>query len=172
MDSKNGITNLEFEVPTRGLLGFRSQFVTLTKGEGIMYSSFSHYDEFKGNIEKREVGSMISGFPGVAMAYSLWNLEERGPIFIDPQTEVYEGMVIGEHLKGGDLVVNPTKNKQLTNMRASGSDEAIRLTPPRKFTLEEALDYISTDEYVEVTPGNVRIRKKYLTESERKKQGK
>ena len=100
MDTKNGITNLEFEVPTRGLLGFRSQFVTQTKGEGIMYSAFSHYEEFKGAIEKREVGSMISGFPGNAMAYSLWKLEERGPIFIDPQTEVYEGMVIGEHLKG------------------------------------------------------------------------
>jgi GTP-binding protein len=172
MDTKNGITNLEFEVPTRGLLGFRSQFITLTKGEGIMYSSFSHYDDYKGAIEKREVGSMISGFPGVAMAYSLWNLEERGPIFIEPQTEVYEGMVIGEHLKGGDLVVNPTKNKQLTNMRASGSDEAIRLTPPRKFSLEEALDYISSDEYVEVTPSAVRIRKKYLTEADRKRSGK
>ena len=117
-----------------------------------MYSAFSHYEDYKGTIEKREVGSMISGTPGNAMAYSLWKLEERGPIFIDPQTEVYEGMVIGEHLKGGDLVVNPTKNKQLTNMRASGTDEAVRLTPPRKFTLEEALDYISTDEYVEVTP--------------------
>ncbi len=172
MDTKNGITNLEFEVPTRGLLGFRSQFVTLTKGEGIMYSAFSHYEDYKGSIEKREVGSMISGFPGTAMAYSLWKLEERGPIFIDPQTEVYEGMVIGEHLKGGDLVVNPTKNKQLTNMRASGTDEAVRLTPPRKFTLEEALDYISTDEYVEVTPTNVRIRKKGLTEADRKKSGK
>jgi GTP-binding protein len=172
MDTKNGITNLEFEVPTRGLLGFRSQFVTLTKGEGIMYSSFSNYDDFRGPIEKREVGSMISGFPGVAMAYSLWNLEDRGPIFIEPQTEVYEGMIIGEHLKGGDLVVNPTKNKQLTNMRASGTDEAVRLTPPRKFTLEEALDYISSDELVEVTPSAVRLRKKYLLEADRKRAGK
>lgn len=137
-----------------------------------MYSAFSHYEDYKGPIEKREVGSMISGVGGNAMAYSLWKLEERGPIFIDPQTEVYEGMVIGEHLKGGDLVVNPTKNKQLTNMRASGTDEAVRLTPPRKFTLEEALDYISTDEYVEVTPSNVRIRKKGLTEGDRKKGGK
>lgn len=99
MDTKNGITNLEFEVPTRGLLGFRSQFVTQTKGEGIIYSAFSHYEDYKGAIEKREVGSMISGVGGSAMAYSLWKLEERGPIFIDPQTEVYEGMVIGEHLK-------------------------------------------------------------------------
>ncbi len=172
MDTKNGITNLEFEVPTRGLLGFRSQFVTQTKGEGIIYSAFSHYEDYKGAIEKREVGSMISGVGGSAMAYSLWKLEERGPIFIDPQTEVYEGMVIGEHLKWGDLVVNPTKNKQLTNMRASGTDEAVRLTPPRKFTLEEALDYISSSEYVEVTPLNIRIRKKGLTEAERKREGK
>lgn len=172
MDTKNGITNLEFEVPTRGLLGFRSQFVTQTKGEGIIYSAFSHYEDYKGTIEKREVGSMISGVGGSAMAYSLWKLEERGPIFIDPQTEVYEGMVIGEHLKWGDLVVNPTKNKQLTNMRASGTDEAVRLTPPRKFTLEEALDYISSSEYVEVTPLNIRIRKKGLTEAERKREGK
>ncbi len=169
MDTKNGITNLEFEVPTRGLLGFRSQFVTLTKGEGIMYSSFSHYDDFKWPIEKREVGSMISGFWGVTMAYSLWKLEERGPIFIDPGIEVYEGMIIGEHLKGGDLVVNPTKNKQLTNMRASGTDEAVRLTPPRKFTLEEALDYIGNDEYVEVTPNSIRLRKVGLTENDRKR---
>ncbi|MDD2745017.1 MAG: translational GTPase TypA [Candidatus Gracilibacteria bacterium] len=169
MDTKNGITNLEFEVPTRGLLGFRSLFVTQTKGEGIIYSAFSHYEEYKGSIEKREVGCMISGVGGNAMAYSLWKLEERGPIFIDPQTEVYEGMVIGEHLKGGDLVVNPTKNKQLTNMRASGTDEAVRLTPPRKFSLEEALDYISTNEYVEVTPSNIRIRMKGLTEADRKR---
>lgn len=172
METNLGITNLEFEVPTRGLLGFRSQFITLTKGEGIMYSSFSHYDEYRGAIEKREVGSMISGFPGVAMAYSLWNLEDRGPIFIDPQTEVYEGMIIGEHLKGGDLIVNPTKNKQLTNMRASGTDEAVRLTPPRKFSLEEAIDYISPDELVEVTPSTIRLRKKYLLESDRKRAGK
>lgn len=119
MSTENGITSMEFEIPTRGLLGFRSIFTVDTKGEGIMYSSFSKYDEYKGPIEKREVGSMISGFPGTAMAYSLWKLEERGPILIEPTTEVYEGMVIGEHLKGGDLIVNPTKNKQLTNMRAS-----------------------------------------------------
>jgi GTP-binding protein len=115
---------------------------------------------------------MISGCPGTAMAYSLWKLEERGPILIDPTTEVYEGMIIGEHLKGGDLVVNPTKNKQLTNIRASGTDEAIRLTPIRKMTLEDCLDYIGPDEYVEATPKSLRIRKKYLTENERKRHGK
>ncbi len=172
MKTENGITSMEFEVPTRGLLGFRSIFTVDTKGEGIMYSSFSKYDVFKGPIEKREVGSMISGFPGTAMAYSLWKLEERGPILIEPTTEVYEGMVIGEHLKGGDLIVNPTKNKQLTNMRASGTDEAVRLTPIRKMTLEDCLDYIGSDEYVEVTPSTLRIRKKFLTENERKRGGK
>lgn len=106
------------------------------------------------------------------MAFSLWNLEERGPILIEPGTEVYEGMIIGEHLKGSDLVVNPTKNKQLTNMRASGTDEAIRLTPIRKMTLEDCLDYIGDDELVEVTPVSLRLRKKWLTENERKKNGK
>jgi GTP-binding protein len=171
MKTENGITSMEFEVPTRGLLGFRSMFIIETKGEGIMYSSFSHYDEFRGPIEKRDVGSMISGFAGMTMAYSLWKLEERGPMLIEPATAVYEGMIIGEHLKGGDLVVNPNKNKQLTNMRASGADEAIRLTPIRKMTLEDALDYIKDDEYVEVTPRSIRLRKKYLTENERKKYG-
>ncbi len=172
MNTVNGITNMEFEVPTRGLLGFRSRFVIETKGEGIIYSSFSHYDDFRGPIEKRDVGSMISGNPGIAMAYSLWKLEERGPILIDPTTELYEGMIIGEHLKGGDLVVNATKNKQLTNMRASGTDEAIRLTPIRQMTLEDCLDYIGEDELVEVTPKSLRLRKKWLTEGERKKGGK
>ena len=172
MNTVNGITNMEFEVPTRGLLGFRSRFVIETKGEGIIYSSFSHYDDFRGPIEKRDVGSMISGNPGIAMAYSLWKLEERGPILIDPTTELYEGMIIGEHLKGGDLVVNATKNKQLTNMRASGTDEAIRLTPIRQMTLEDCLDYIGEDELVEVTPKSLRLRKKWLTEGERKRGGK
>jgi GTP-binding protein len=172
MNTVNGVTNMEFEVPTRGLLGFRSRFVIETKGEGIIYSSFSHYDDYKGPIEKRDVGSMISGFGGTAMAFSLWNLEERGPILIEPGTEVYEGMIIGEHLKGSDLIVNPTKNKQLTNMRASGTDEAIRLTPIRKMTLEDCLDYIGDDELVEVTPESLRLRKKWLTENERKKNGK
>jgi GTP-binding protein len=171
MIDENGLTNLEFLVPTRGLLGFKSEFTTITKGEGILTSGFEKYDAYKGEIEKREVGSMISGEVGTAMAFSLWNLQDRGPIFIDAGTEVYEGMIIGEHLKWGDLTVNPTKNKQLTNMRASGTDEAMRLIPPRKFTLEDALDYIWPDEYVEVTPSKVRLRKKYLTENERKRFG-
>jgi len=169
MKNEGGNTIMEFLVPTRGLLGFRGEFLVDTKGEGIVYSSFSHYEEYKGPIEKREAGSMISGCGGVAMAYSLWNLEARGPLFIEPTVEVYEGMIIGESLKGGDLTVNPTKNKQLTNMRASGTDEAIRLTSIHKMTLEDALEYIQQDEYVEITPKTIRLRKKYLTENDRKK---
>lgn len=169
MIDENGLTNLEFLVPTRGLLGFKNEFTTITKGEGILTSAFEKYDEYKGEIEKRLVGSMIAGESGKAMAYSLWKLQERWPIFIEPGTELYEWMIIGEHLKWGELVVNATKNKQLTNVRASGSDEALTLIPIRKFTLEDALDYIGPDEYVEVTPNHVRLRKKYLNENDRKK---
>jgi GTP-binding protein len=171
MNTVNGVTSMEFDVPTRGLLGFRSRFVIETKGEGIIYSSFDHYEEYKGAIEKRSVGSMISACGGMTMAFSLFNLQDRGPILVDPAVEIYEGMIIGEHLKGSDLVVNPTKNKQLTNMRASGTDEAIRLTPIRQMTLEDCLDYIGDDEYVEVTPKSLRLRKKWLTETDRKKNG-
>lgn len=169
MQTQRGLANLEFLIPTRWLLGFKREFTTMTKGEGIIYSSFEKYDAYAGDILKREVGSMISGEKWVTMAYSLWKLQERGPIFVQPQTEIYEWMIIGEHLKWGDLVVNATKNKQLTNVRASGSDEALKLTPPRIMTLEDALDYIAEDEYVEITPGTVRLRKKWLTENERKK---
>lgn len=169
MVPENGLTNLEFIVPTRGLLGFKSEFTTITKGEGILASSFEEYSPYKGPIEKREVGSMIAWETGTAMAYSLWKLQDRGPIFIEPGTEVYEGMILWEHLKGGDLMVNATKNKQLTNVRASGSDDALKLTPPRLMTLEDALDYIGADEYVEITPEKIRLRKKFLTENERKR---
>lgn len=169
MIDENGVTSLEFRVPTRGLLGFKSEFTTLTKGEGLLSSAFEEYAPYKGPIEKREVGSMISAEKWGTMAYSLWKLQERGPLFVEAATEVYEGMIIWEHLKGGDLAVNPCKNKQLTNVRASGSDEALKLTPPKLMTLEEAIDYIGSDEYVEVTPESIRLRKKYLTENERKK---
>lgn len=169
MIPENGLTNIEFIVPTRGLLGFKSEFTTITKGEGILASSFEEYAPYKGIIEKREVGWMIAWEPGKAMAYSLWKLQDRGPIFIEAGTEVYEGMIIWEHLKGWDLVVNATKNKQLTNVRASGTDEALKLVPPRLMTLEVALDYIGSDEYVEVTPEIVRIRKKFLKEADRKR---
>lgn len=172
LKTENGLSFMEFEVPTRWLLGYKSIFIIDTKWYGIIYSSFSHYDEYKGPIEKRDVWSMISQEQGKTMAYSLWKLQERWPLLIEAWVEVYEGMIIGEHLKWSDLAVNPTKNKQLTNIRASGTDEAINLTPIRKMTLEDALDYIKEDEYVEVTPLNVRLRKKYLTETDRKKYSK
>ncbi|MFA7717516.1 MAG: translational GTPase TypA [Candidatus Absconditabacterales bacterium] len=171
MTTVNGIITMEFEVPTRGLLGFRSQFILLTKGEGIMYSSFSHYAPYKGEIPKRTTGSMISIENGKCMKYSIWKLQERGKIFILPGASMYEGMIVGESAKPGDMVVNLTKNKQQTNVRESGNDEAMRLEPIIPLTLEDSLAYISTDEYVEITPKNIRLRKVYLTDSDRKKAG-
>ena len=171
MVDENGVVSLEFKVPTRWLLGFKSEFTTITKWEWILSSSFEEFAPYKGPIEKREVGSMVSGETGSTMAYSLWKLQERGPLFVDPAVAIYEWMIIGEHLKWGELVVNATKNKQLTNVRASGTDEALRLVTPKRMTLEEAIDYIGSDEYVEVTPQNIRIRKKYLTETDRKRFG-
>jgi GTP-binding protein len=169
MKSENGNTMLEFEVPTRGLLGFRSIFLLLTRGEGTLYHSFDHFAPFVGDIEKRTVGSLISGNNGSTMAYSLWKLQERGPLFIGPSTEVYEGMIIGEHNQGTDLVVNPIKNKQLTNVRSSGADEALNLTPIVPISLEIAIEYIKDDEYAEITPSQVRLRKKILNGMERKR---
>ncbi|HPI76233.1 MAG TPA: translational GTPase TypA [bacterium] len=161
---------LEFEIPTRGLLGFRAAIMTMTRGEGVLYHSFDHYGPKRGAIKKRQVGSMISGFTGVATAFSLNNLQERGPLFIGPGTEVYEGMIVGEHNKGADLTVTPIKGKQLTNMRASGADDAIKLTPPIQMTLEAAIEYIQDDEYAEITPSNIRIRKILTSKSDRKRQ--
>lgn len=172
MKSENGITNLEFDVPTRWLLWFRSQFVLETKWEWIMYSSFSHYDKYKWDISKRQVWSMIAWVPWTAMRYSIWKLQERWPIFVDPSTPIYEGMIVWEHLKGWDLVVNLTKNKQQTNVRESWNDEAMRLEPIIHLTLEDALWYIWSDEYVEITPKSFRLRKKYLTETARKQASK
>lgn len=169
MSDENGMTSMEFKVPTRWLLGFKSEFTTITKGEWILTSAFEEFAPYKGPIEKREVGSMVSGEAGTTMAYSLWKLQERGPLFVDPAISIYEWMIIWEHLKWGELVVNATKNKQLTNVRASGTDEALRLVPPIKMNLEQAIDYIGPDEYVEVTPLNIRLRKKYLTETDRKR---
>ncbi len=169
MKSENGNTLLEFEIPTRGLLGFRSTFLLLTRGEGTLYHSFEKYVPFLGPIEKRDVGSMISGENGSTMAYSLWKLQERGPLFIGAATEVYEGMIIGEHNQGTDIVVNANKNKKLTNVRSSGADEALSLTTTVPITLETAIEYIKDDEYAEITPTRVRLRKKHLTENERKR---
>jgi len=169
MIEENGIVNLDFNVPTRWLLGFKSEFTTMTKGEWLLSSSFDKFEEYKGPIEKRSVGSMISMENGKTMAYSLFNLQERGTIFVKPATEIYEGMILWESNKDQDLTVNATKNKKLTNVRASGTDEALKLTPPRIMSLEEAIDYISQDEYVEITPENIRLRKKWLKETERKR---
>lgn len=169
MKSENGLTQLEFDIPARGILGIRSNFIILTKGEGTMYNSFARMEPYVGAIEKRKVGSLISGENGEATGYSIWKLQERGPIFIRPATPLYEGMIVGEHNQGSDLTVNLTKGKQLTNVRSSGADDAITITPPVEVTLETALEYIKEDEYVEVTPGNIRLRKKYLKEVDRKR---
>lgn len=169
METHNGTTSMEFEVPTRGLLGFRSQFLIMTRGEGTLYHAFDSFKPYCGEIKKRTVGSLISGVTGTTMAYSLWKLQERGPLFVGPAEKIYEGMVIGEHNLGTDLVVNPIKNKQLTNIRAAGSDEALYLTPITEITLEKAIEYIGKDEYAEITPTRVRLRKRFLTENERKR---
>ena len=158
---------LIFEGPTRGLLGYRSQFVLDTKGEGIISSRFIEFRPYVGEIQKRVVGSMVSMIAGKALGFALWNLQERGVLYIAPATEVYEGMVIGNTSKGEEMYVNPTKGKQLTNMRASGSDEAINLIPPFELSIERGLEVMSEDEYLEVTPKSVRLRKQVLTKNMR-----
>lgn len=162
---------ITFHVPTRGLLGYRNEFIIDTKGEGIMTSVFYAFQPYAGEISRTEYGSMISMAKGKALGFSLANLQERGVLYINPATEVYEGMVIGYTTKGEDMAVNPTKGKQLTNMRASGSDENIKLIPPLNLTLERALGMMGSDEYLEVTPVDIRLRKRLLTESARKKAG-
>lgn len=169
MSSENGHTTLEFEIPSRGLLGFRSMFVVVTKGEGTLYSSFSKMAPYFGEIKKRQAGSLIAGETGKATAYSLWKLQERGPLFIPANTQIYEGMILGESTKGQDLTVNATREKKLTNVRSSSADDAIMLVPPIQITLEKALEYIKEDEYVEITPISIRLRKKYLTEQDRRR---
>lgn len=157
-----GYSHLEFSAPTRGLIGYRSAFITNTKGEGIMVRSFEDYKPYVGPIARRKNGVLVSMENGKALGYSLWNLEDRGTLIIEPATEVYVGMIIGIHNRDNDLDVNPCKNKNLTNTRSSGADEAIALTKPKKFTLEEALEFIEDDEYVEVTPDDIRLRKAIL----------
>jgi GTP-binding protein len=165
--NSNGQARLTFAIPTRGLLGYRTEFVVDTKGEGILCTHFLDFRPHVGKIEKNELGSMVSMISGKALAYSLWNLQERGVLYINPNTDVYEGMVIGNVAKGNDLSVNPIKGKQLTNVRASGSDEAIKLTPPLELSLEIGLSIMNDDEYLEVTPQSVRLRKQFLTEIDR-----
>ena len=165
-----GRARMEFIVPTRGLIGFRSLFLSLTSGSGLMTHVFDHYGDYKEiELAKRNNGVLVSMVKGKALAFALFNLQDRGRLFIQPNTEVYEGMVVGLHSRDNDLVVNPTKAKQLTNIRAAGSDENILLTPPVLHSLEQAMDFIDSDELIEITPKNIRLRKRYLTENERKR---
>jgi len=167
----DGQTRIEFEIPARGLIGFRGQFLTDTKGEGVMNHSFLEFRPLSGEVEHRKNGALISMETGTAMGYSLFSLQERGSLFIDVQVKVYCGMIIGEHSRPNDLDVNPIKGKPQSNVRSSGADEAIKLVPPRKMNLELALEWIENDELVEVTPTNIRIRKRFLDPTQRKRMG-
>lgn len=169
MEQRGNLQRLEFEIPARGLIGLRTEIINLSAGEALMGHRFLRYDAWRGPIPGRINGSLIAGETGVAAAYSLDRLQDRGRFFISPGEEVYEGQVIGEHTRDNDLVVNVTIGKKLTNMRASGADEKMRIAPPIKFTLEEAMEYINDDEYVEVTPSAIRLRKIYLKENDRKR---
>jgi GTP-binding protein len=160
-------TRLIFEVPTRGILGYRGQFIVETRGEGIFSSRVTGFKPYAGEISKRDVGSMVSMATGKALGFSLFNLQSRGTLYVSPSAEVYEGMVIGNTSKGADMAVNPIKGKQLSNMRASGTDDAITLTPAYEITIERGLEVMAEDEYLEITPKNVRLRKQFLTEIDR-----
>ena len=166
-----GRTRLEYRIPARGLIGFQGEFLTLTRGNGIASHVFDEYGPVKGEVEERRNGVLVSQVDGAAVAYALWKLQDRGRMFVSPGDAVYEGMVIGIHSRDNDLVVNPIKGKQLTNIRASGSDEAVRLVPPIELTLEKAVEFIADDELVEITPRSIRIRKRWLKEHERKRAG-
>lgn len=176
-EMKNMITNqgnsrLEFFVPARGLIGFRSEFMTQTKGTGILHHNFHGYEPYKGEMAHRTKGALVSMENGEAVAYGMWKLQERSTFFIAPGTKVYSGMIVGENSRDQDMTVNVCKTKQLTNMRASGSDDAVRLEPPHIMTLEQAIEWIGDDEYVEVTPQTIRLRKKYLDANERSRKAK
>jgi GTP-binding protein len=165
----NGRARLEYRVPARGLIGFQGEFMTLTRGTGLMSHIFDGFEAVKGEIEGRHNGVLVSNENGAAVAYALFNLQERGRLFVSPGETLYEGMIIGIHSRENDLVVNPIKTKKLTNIRAAGKDDAILLTPPIALTLEYAVEFIADDELVEVTPGAIRIRKRFLKEHERKR---
>ncbi len=169
--NEHNITTIEFFVPTRGLMGYRNSFLTITRGLGILTSVFDSYGPHKGEIPGRPNGVLISNGPGKVTAYACFGIQDRGSLFVGPGEEVYEGMVVGENSRDNDLMVNVVKGKQLTNVRASGSDENIILTPPRTFTLEQAIDFIQDDELVEVTPNFIRLRKRFLNENDRKRKG-
>jgi GTP-binding protein len=172
MGSLNGYSKLEYLVPTRGLLGYRSEFINDTHGEGTMVRRFDSFQEYKGEIPERTQGVAISQEAGVATGYALNNISERVRLFIPPGTKVYEGMIIGQNSRGEDMIVNPCKAKKVTNMRASGTDDSVKLPPYRDFTLEEALEFINDDELVEVVPDAIRLQKKYRSELERRRQAK
>jgi GTP-binding protein len=167
--SGGGKQRLLFHGPTRGLIGYQGEFLTDTRGTGVMSRIFLGYEPWKGAIEGRRNGVLVSNAGGAAVAYALWNLEERGPMFITPGTQVYEGMIVGAHTRGSDLVVNPIKGKQLTNIRTTSKDEAVRLTPPILMSLEQAIAYLDDDELVEVTPKSIRMRKRHLDANTRKR---
>jgi GTP-binding protein len=169
MHSKNNYTVLEFVAPTRGIIGYNSEFIYDTHGEGVFSHIFKEYGPHKGSIEGRQNGVLISQCAGKALGYALSNLQARGTLFINPSTDVYEGMIIGKNSRSEDLIVNPTKGKQLTNMRTSGSDDSLQLEPPQILTLEQAIEFIDDDELVEITPSSIRLRKKHLTENARKR---
>ena len=169
IQDEGSYTRVIYHVPTRGLLGYRSEFINDTKGEGVMVRKFIQYEPFVGEIAQRSNGALISMASGKAMTYALWNLQERGQLFITPQTEVYEGMIIGVSSKTQDIEVNPTVNKKMTAIRSTGNDEAMKLVPARVFSLEEALEFINDDELVEITPDAIRLRKRYLTNLDRRR---
>ena len=165
-------TRLIFKVPSRGLIGYHGQFLTETRGTGVLNRIFHSYDVFKGAIKSRRNGVLIATEQGNAIAYALFNIQERGKLFINPQVKVYQGMIIGENSRENDLEVNVLKGKKLTNVRASGSDEAVKLTPPIKMTLEDMMSFIKDDELLEITPQSLRLRKKFLNSVERKRNSK
>lgn len=167
----SGITRVEYTIPTRGLIGFRGHFISETRGEGVMSSRFLRFDKYKGEIPGRKNGALISMDSGESTAYALWKVQERGDLFIEPQVAVYPGMILGMNSRDTDLEVNPVREKKLTNVRASGSDEAIRLVPPKKLTLEQSIEFLDDDELLEVTPQSLRLRKKVLDASMRKRSG-
>jgi GTP-binding protein len=168
----NGRTRLEYKIPARGLIGFQGEFLTMTRGTGLMAHIFDEYAAVKADMPGRRNGVLISAEHGEAVAYALWKLQDRGKMFVSPGDKLYEGMVIGIHSRDNDLIVNPIKGKQLTNVRSSGTDEAVRLITPIAVTLESAVEFIDDDELVEITPKTIRIRKRYLLEHERKRASK
>ena len=171
IETRGDRIHLEFSIPSRGIIGLRNHVLTATAGEAVMTHRFDEFAPMRGEIEKRTNGSLIAIETGQAIAYALDKLQDRGHFFVDPGEDIYEGQIVGEHTRSGDLGLNITKTKKLTNIRAAGADEKIKIAPALKFSLEEALEYIQEDEYVEVTPRHIRLRKILLTEIERKRNG-